>query len=198
MESEQDLETYDTNAQKATAIIVADRAEQDPWESRRAWGHVIDALNRGNMQATSDEKGKVERAQRLMRKDEENAGTKWRQTFFRTVESDPLFKKLAAKAGNSLEVERTQGIWKFDRDALKKEKPYQGDLTPTGKADARMDKSMEYHHTNGSEIGESSRDERSKAPPQQESVQYGRSNVDVKEKTAIEEMLRNKYSYKNK
>ena len=111
--------------------------EQDPWESRRAWKGVIDALNRGNMQATSDEKGKVENGQRAMRKREREEGLAeaegWEPTFFRRVEGDEVFDRLAKPVGAELGKDKTVGVWKFDHaKAERARRPYRGDLTPTG------------------------------------------------------------------
>lgn len=128
-----DMETYDTNATPAACLVVAPGSEQDSWESRKAWAGVIDALNSGNMQKTSDEKGKIEQGQRAIRKKEEQEGTKWRQTFFSNIEADPIFEKLAAPVGVKLEADRTMGIWKYDHNKAKEARmPYHGDLTPIG------------------------------------------------------------------
>jgi hypothetical protein len=139
--SNADIETYTTNAEPAAPLIVAPVNEQDPWESRRAWSGVIDALNRGDMQATSDEKGKVERGQRAMRKrekEEAEGGSKaeaegWEPTFFTRAEGDEVFDRLAKPVGAELGKEKTVGVWKFDHErAGAARKPYRGDLTPTG------------------------------------------------------------------
>jgi hypothetical protein len=132
-----ELETYDTNATPAAPLTVAPVAEQDPWESRRAWSGVIDALNRGDMQATSDEKGKVENGQRAMRKREKAAGQAeaagWEATFFRREEGDAVFDRLATPIGAQLNKQKTVGVWKFDDEkACRARKPYRGDLMPTG------------------------------------------------------------------
>lgn len=116
---------------------VAPLDEQDPWESRRAWRGVIAALNRGDMQATSDEKAKVENGQREMRKREKEQGTAeaegWEATFFSNVTGDPVFDRLAKPVAAELGKDKTVGVWKFDHDkARRARKPYQGDLTPTG------------------------------------------------------------------
>lgn len=132
-----EMEMYDTNATPAAPLKVAPVEEQDPWESRRAWKGVIEALNRGDMQATSDEKGKVERGQRAMRMREKAEGKAeaegWEAMFFRREEGDPVFDRLATPIGAQLDKEKTVGVWKFDHEkARTARKPYRGDLTPTG------------------------------------------------------------------
>jgi oxysterol-binding protein-related protein 9/10/11 len=130
--SNADLETYDTNAEPATPLNVAPIDEQDPWESRRAWRGVIDALNQGNMQATSDEKGKVEEGQRAMRKRQGLGEKEWCATFFKNVDGDEVFERLAEPIGAELGKEKTVGVWKFDHEKARvARKPYRGDLTPT-------------------------------------------------------------------
>ena len=136
--TDMEIETYNTNAEPGAPLRVAPLQEQDVWESRRAWRGVIDALNRGDMQATSDEKGKIENGQRAMRKREREQGAKgeaegWEATFFRKVEGDAVFDRLAKPVGAVLGKEKTVGVWKFDQDkADRATKPYRGDLTPTG------------------------------------------------------------------
>ena len=106
-----DLETYDTNTEPAAPLNVAPIDEQDPWESRRAWRGVIDALNQGNMQATSDEKGKVEQGQRAMRKRQGLGETEWGAIFFKNVDGDEVFERLAEPIGAELGKEKTVGVW---------------------------------------------------------------------------------------
>lgn len=138
-QSGEEIETYTTNAIPPAPLKVAPVDQQDPWESRRAWRGVIEALNRGDMQATSDEKGKVERSQRAMRKKEKVEGKAapeeggWEPIFFTRVEADDAFERLAWPVGAVLRKEKTVGVWKFDHEkARAAQKPYRGTLTPTG------------------------------------------------------------------
>ena len=134
--SKTDLETYDTNAHPGAPLLVADLSEQDPWESRKAWSGVIDALNKGDMQGTSDEKSKIEEGQRGMRKGEEAGGKRWQPLFFKTVQGDHVFDKLAAGIGAQLDADKTVGVWKFDQEkARTATKPYHGGFRPSGAGD---------------------------------------------------------------
>jgi hypothetical protein len=133
VENSREIETYDTNASSAAPLVVEPLSDQDPWESRKAWAAVIDALNHGEMQRTSDEKGKIEEGQRKMRKKEETGNLKWKTAFFSNVSEDLVFKRLAAPIGATVEADRTAGVWKFDHSKAKQaRKPYHGDLVPTG------------------------------------------------------------------
>ena len=132
-ENDREVETYHTNGSPAAALLVEPLSEQDPWESRKAWAGVFDALNHGQMQRTSDEKAKIEEGQRAMRKKENGKNVKWKPVFFSDVTHDDVFEKLAAPVGVKLEANRTVGVWKFDRGkAQEARKPYHGDLVPTG------------------------------------------------------------------
>ena len=128
-----DLETHDATAHAAAPLQVAPLDQQDPWESRKAWAGVVDALNHGNMQGTSDAKGKVEQGQRAMRKREEAEGTKWVPMFFKDVGGDEVFEQLAAPVGQKIQKEKTVGVWAFDREAWESaRRPYRGGMVPTG------------------------------------------------------------------
>ncbi len=131
----EEIETFDTMALQSLTIDVQDIAEQDPWESRKAWGDVIAALRRSDMRGTTDAKSIVEEGQRQMRKDEEAQGTQWKNVFFQSVDQDPIFSKLAAHDESSFAVDPAGGIWKVDQDAVKNaKKPYHGNLVPSNKS----------------------------------------------------------------
>ena len=133
-------------------------AEQDAWESRKAWRDVISALKRGDMGGTAEAKSTVERAQRGMRKVEESFGKEvvggtskdqdsmgkggkweWERCFFARTEKDEVFEGLARRAGVSEEgvkeeIRQTQGVWKVDWERVRgKRRPYRGaGVTPLG------------------------------------------------------------------
>ncbi|KAF3767340.1 hypothetical protein M406DRAFT_97840 [Cryphonectria parasitica EP155] len=58
-------------------LLEEDLDAQDPWETRRAWKGVRQALENGDMLGTAKAKSAVEQGQRDMRKDEERAGKTW-------------------------------------------------------------------------------------------------------------------------
>ena len=109
-------------------------AEQDPFESRAAWGAVLRALQDGHIEDVMREKSKLENAQRSMRKEEDAKGTSWKPQFFVAEEADPRFEALAKTVGEvSIEGNRTQGVWRFDRERWgAAQKPFRGELTPLG------------------------------------------------------------------
>ncbi|KAF1966174.1 hypothetical protein BU23DRAFT_487434, partial [Bimuria novae-zelandiae CBS 107.79] len=131
--SGQEGEQYDVNAEASVPITVADLLEQDPWESRRAWSAVVEALRRGDMQGTAHAKFEIEEGQRQMRRDEKARGEYWEPLFFQRLENDPVFDKLSSADKNFFTVDPEGGVWKIKTDAIANvRKPYHGDLLPTG------------------------------------------------------------------
>ena len=88
------VESFDPEVTKPTPLQIAPLEEQDDFESRKAWKKVADAINKGDMDTTSAEKSIIENRQRAMRKTEKEQGKDWDRTFFKRVESDPIFEKL--------------------------------------------------------------------------------------------------------
>lgn len=128
-----DIETCDLGFHEPAPLTIPDVAEQDPWETRRAWNGVIQALERGDMRGTTMEKSKIEEAQRALRKKEAAQGTEWEPLFFSPRGDDPIFDDLASAVGWRIEKEKTKGVWKANREkAENAQKPYHGTLTPLG------------------------------------------------------------------
>jgi len=127
-----DIETYDVNAAKAAPLDLPCIEKQDPWESRRAWQNVLEALTRGDVQRTVAEKSKVEEAQRALRKREASEGIVWTPALFMQREGGyQVFERLASSQAIKLEADKTGGVWQFNR-ASKATKPHHGVLTPLG------------------------------------------------------------------
>ncbi|OCK83314.1 oxysterol binding protein-like protein [Lepidopterella palustris CBS 459.81] len=110
------VDTFDPNVTKTTPLTVAPIEEQDEMESRRAWQKVATAISQGDMDTTSYEKSIIENSQREMRKREKEEGREWERRFFTRIETFPLFDKLAAKIGESLNDNLTSGVWMFDQE----------------------------------------------------------------------------------
>ncbi|KAH5222377.1 hypothetical protein HBI62_127700 [Parastagonospora nodorum] len=128
----EEIYTFNVNDLDSASIEVAHLSEQDPWESRKAWGEVISALHRGDMKRVADAKSRVEEGQRHMRDAEVASGKHWQPIFFERTEGDPVFEKLSALDPGSFTVDKTGGFWKVNREAVKTVKrPFHGDLLPT-------------------------------------------------------------------
>jgi hypothetical protein len=127
------LETYDVASAPVTPCRTADLADQDPWESRKAWSGVISSIAKGDMQGVATHKSKLEEAQRQLRKKLETSEANWEPLFFQMVEGSPVAERLLSVVGQKLDPEGTRGIWKFiGEKAVGLERPWRGELEPTG------------------------------------------------------------------
>ena len=124
-----------SHVQKAPRIplVIAEIADQDPWESRKAWSDVAKAIKDGDMRGTGHTKSVIENGQRKMRVDERNEGRVWQQSFFSNAKPDEFVKMIEEQEDLDLGQEKTLGVWRFDEQkAQKAEKPYHRKLTPAG------------------------------------------------------------------
>lgn len=132
------VEKYEVEApENAPAPMkVAPVAEQDEWESRRAWAGVLAGMEAGDMRAVLAEKTRIEQAQRAMRVAEKEEGRKWEPLLFRstsTGEEHARFHKLAEGTGMKLGEERTKGVWKVNEEkVMTRQMPFRGAVTPLG------------------------------------------------------------------
>lgn len=65
---------FDAKAAKINPKIIAPEDQQEPNESRRLWSKLTAALKVNNQDLATEEKGKVEDAQRASTKDREERG----------------------------------------------------------------------------------------------------------------------------
>lgn len=112
--TKQAIETFSHKLSKTTPLQVAPSSEQDALESRRAWGKVAAAIVKGDMATVSSEKTVIEERQRAQRKKEAAAGKEWDRVFFSRAAQYDTFKQLAAPLGESIESDKTNGVWRFD------------------------------------------------------------------------------------
>lgn len=97
---------YDATHKVPEQLTVKPIAEQNDLESRKAWESVAGAIREGNYDNIHKQKSLLENAQRQMRKDEQEAGTKWNVRWFDQVDvleatNDPMVL-LASVAGLSV------------------------------------------------------------------------------------------------
>lgn len=116
-------------------LVGPDTEAQDPWESRRAWKGVTEALRKSDMMAAAKAKSVVEQGQRAMRKDEEHEGRTWKPLFFKPHDDDPVAASLYKSILQELKADATVAIWKFDEELWQQgvKKPFHGNLTPDNK-----------------------------------------------------------------
>ena len=107
-----------------TNLIIPPLETQDPYEAKKAWKPVADAIVKGDMDTTSYEKSKIENAQRELRKKEQSEGREWERRFFtRQNAADKIFEELAKPIGERIEAEKTGGVWRFDEAKARDAKP---------------------------------------------------------------------------
>jgi len=112
------VSTYDAVNTAQTELRVAPIDQQHPLESRRAWSRVAEAIQKGDMDTTGSEKGKIENAQRNMRTKERSEGRAWDRQYFTAVEGqDPVLQQLGKVVGVPVdgEADKTGGLWRFDK-----------------------------------------------------------------------------------
>jgi len=126
------ISTYDVASAKPSPFRTLAPNEQDPWESRAAWGGVIKALQQGDMQGVADNKSALENAQRELRKQPETDEKTWKALFFKNA-NNPVAERLLKQIGEDMSPEKTCGVWRFDAKAFAEAKrPWRGNLTPHG------------------------------------------------------------------
>ena len=105
-------------------LIIPPLDAQDPYEAKKAWGPVADAIRKGDMDTTSYEKSKIENAQRELRRKEKAEGREWERRFFtRQAGADNVIESIAKTIGEPIEADKTGGVWRFDEAKAKDAKP---------------------------------------------------------------------------
>jgi hypothetical protein len=127
-----EIDYYDAKAAKTTPLTVAPIEEQDPYESRKAWANVARSIEKGDMDATSHYKSRIEVAQRALRRKEQDDKREWNRAFFSQVSPDSpeeatcqkLVKMVSGINGwQGVEPEKTAGVWRFDSEKAKNAEP---------------------------------------------------------------------------
>ncbi|KAH8650132.1 hypothetical protein BX600DRAFT_419063 [Xylariales sp. PMI_506] len=119
------VESWDPAQTATSKLIVAPVEQQHPLESRRAWGKVAHGIASGDMDLVGREKGKIENAQRAMRKKEQAEGRDWERRYFNAIGGpDTTLQTLASDVGlaPSGDSDKTGGLWRFDRSKADKVK----------------------------------------------------------------------------
>ncbi|KAH8818136.1 hypothetical protein F5882DRAFT_388353 [Hyaloscypha sp. PMI_1271] len=123
-DTQEAVEKFDIDTIPRTPLQVAPLELQHPLESRRAWQHVANAINRGDIFAVGHEKTKIENEQRGMRKREKAEGREFPRRYFSKAKEDPVAERLAEgmKGETSMrgEMDGHHGVWVWD------EKKYRG------------------------------------------------------------------------
>ncbi|KAJ5808291.1 hypothetical protein N7474_009560 [Penicillium riverlandense] len=111
------IDKFSIKESTTTPLTVAPLEVQDLYESRRAWSDVAAGIQKGDMDAVSIAKSRIENGQRELRRIEKSEGREWERRFFTHTEEeddDPEFLRLARSIDLTLDSEKTGGIWRFD------------------------------------------------------------------------------------
>lgn len=143
-----ELETIKASTVKVSRLILPPPEEQDIMESQRAWSQVAKSIEKGDLDATSHYKSRIENAQRALRRKEQEENRVWQRVFFSQPDdesggvksADPqekAFNQLAkiatvgqpaSSAWDGVAPEKTNGIWRYDTEKGKKAtKPFHAD-----------------------------------------------------------------------
>lgn len=143
-----EVETVNAKTVKLSKLVVPPIDQQDPMESRRAWGKVAKSIEKGDMDATSHYKTRIEEAQRALRRKEQDESRIWKRVFFSQPDDEngsvksadrleKSFNQLAKNLTSNQPVtsywegvapEKTNGIWRYDAVKGKAAaRPYHGD-----------------------------------------------------------------------
>ncbi|KAJ5674176.1 hypothetical protein N7462_009615 [Penicillium macrosclerotiorum] len=117
--TKQVVDTWSTKENATTPLTLAPVEQQDLYESRRAWADVAANIQKGDMDAVSAYKSRIENAQRDLRRAEKSEDREWERRFFNCIDEaddEPEFQHLASSLGlaGNLEGDKTGGIWRFD------------------------------------------------------------------------------------
>lgn len=118
------IEKFSTSSIPKTPFTIAPIEKQHPLESRRAWQHVVDGIEKGDIFTVGHEKAKIENEQREMRKREKAEGREFQRKYFSKMKEDPVAERLAEgiKGSTSMkgDMDGHHGIWMFDEQKYKK------------------------------------------------------------------------------
>ncbi|KAI5951899.1 KES1 [Candida jiufengensis] len=81
---------YDANSIKSEKLTVKPIEEQLPFESRKAWSKVAEAIKKSDYNLIHQEKSKIENEQRELRKEEAEKGIKWSTRWFDQLDYNDL------------------------------------------------------------------------------------------------------------
>lgn len=113
------VDSWSSKESDVTPLTLAPPEQQDLWESRRAWSDVATNIQKGDMDAVSGCKSRIENAQRELRNLEKTEGREWERRFFNRIDEsgdNAQTQKLAKLVDLAFETDKTGGIWRFDAE----------------------------------------------------------------------------------
>ena len=117
--AKKDMPFWNAKINAPTHVVVAPVEKQSPWESRKVWGKVAEAINKNDFEAAGRYKNAIEIAQRKMREEEQNSAQEWKSRFFKWVEKDETACELQAQLAaltKDAKLDVEVGSWVFAPD----------------------------------------------------------------------------------
>ncbi|KAJ4248441.1 hypothetical protein NW762_012778 [Fusarium torreyae] len=116
--SKNTLEEFHVDQISISPLSIAPVDKQAPWESRRAWWEVTEAIRENNIEKVYAHKSAIEESQRKRRKEEDKKGIKWNRLFFtQSPKGDETAKSLLSNIPDSgsegFDMGKTKGAWRF-------------------------------------------------------------------------------------
>lgn len=115
--SDKKLEEVSVDSVPTTKIIVRPLEQQTPFESRRAWQHVIQGIQEGSVEMINESKSRLEESQRARRADEKSKGIQWNRFFFSDSALEESTRKLLDVIPDPklkrFDSAQTAGVWNF-------------------------------------------------------------------------------------
>ncbi|KAJ1909184.1 Oxysterol-binding protein 4 [Tieghemiomyces parasiticus] len=109
---------FDATAHKPIPIQVAPLDQQGPFESRRLWREVSQAINQGDFGTASTKKSEIEARQREERKARKDRGDEWKPRDFTFVSDDYLPSQTRAHLDSATQAESGRWVHKSVTDKL--------------------------------------------------------------------------------
>jgi hypothetical protein len=116
--AQKDVPFWNAKSNNPTHVIVPSLEKQTPWESRKVWKYVADAIDKNDVETAGRYKSAIEIGQRKMREEEQRTGEAWKPRFFKWLENDETASQLRAKlaALTGANLNGNVGSWVFSPD----------------------------------------------------------------------------------
>lgn len=120
-----EIESFKPSDIKLAKLNVAPIDEQDVFESRKAWRSVARSIEKGDMDAVSHFKSRIENAQRALRKTEQEEKRDWERVFFSQADAKnedeitfqnlvKVITSLGINSWDGVAADKTGGVWRYD------------------------------------------------------------------------------------
>ena len=128
--AQKDMPFWNAKSNPPSHVHVVPVEKQSPWESRKVWQNVAEAIDKNDIDGAGRYKSAIEIGQRKMREEENANGEVWKQRFFKWVEVDEQASKLREELMSLTGVGMNSrvGSWVFEPDEEDKKEIETGKL----------------------------------------------------------------------